>query len=150
MLVARKVEHYVRNGLIAFMMASSLTALFNGTQFGFMEANVFGVSIFFIAAWMLNYVIADDIRMAVNKVFRYEKRPDPRALWQVGMGALFFTVQIGFVEVFMRSWMSADLGGMPLYIVFAFMNAFLITVVYEELFYEAPEKLQAYKFKKLK
>lgn len=150
MAFTRVTEFYVRNVLVAFMMASSLTALFNGTSFAFMEAKVFGIPLFFIGAFIVNLVIASDIRLAVYKLFRYDKRPDPRALWQVGIGALFFTVQLGFVEVFMRSWMAPELGGMPLYIVLSFMNAFLATVVYEELFYTAPEKVQAYKFKKLK
>lgn len=150
MKVARLVEYYVRNVLIAFVMASSLTALFNGAQFDWMAAEVFGVSLFFIGAFFVNLCIADDVRHVFLRVFRYDKRPDPRALWQVGIGALFFTVQLSVVEVFIPAWMAPTLGGMPLYIVFSFMNAFLMTVIYEELFYEAPENVQAYKFKKLK
>lgn len=150
MKVARVVEYYVRNVLIAFMMASSLTALFNGAHFEWMSTQIFGVSLFFIGAFAVNLLIANDVQRICAHVFRYEKRPDPRALWQVGIGALLFTVQLGFVEVFMRAWMAPELGGMPLYIVFSFMNAFLLTVIYEELFYEEPEKVQAYKFKKLK
>ncbi|MBS7345867.1 MAG: DNA polymerase I [Caryophanon sp.] len=150
MKVARIVEKYVRHVLIAFVMASSLTALFNGAHFEWMSVQVFGVSLFFIGAFAVNLLIADEVLRICVHVFRYEKRPDPRALWQVGIGALLFTVQLGFVEVFMRAWMAPELGGMPLYIVFSFMNAFLATVMYEELFYEEPEKVQAYKFKKLK
>lgn len=148
--VARVVEYYVRNVLIAFVMASSLTALFNGAHFNWMAVEVFGVSLFFVGAFFVNLVIADDIRHIFLRVFRYDKRPDPRALWQVGIGALLFTVQLGFVEVFMRAWMAPELGGMPLYVVFSFMNAFLLTVFYEEFFYEERENVHVYKFKKLK
>ena len=77
--------------------------------------------------------IAEDVRNSFKKVLKFEKRKDPRPIWQVGVGMIFFFSQVGAVEVFARNLMTYDLGGMPLYLVFSFMNAFLITVIYEEL-----------------
>ena len=37
--------------------------------------------------------------------------------------------------VFSTELTQPKLGGMPLFLVFAFMNAFIMTVIYEEVFY---------------
>lgn len=69
-------------------------------------------------------------------MLKFEARKDKRPMWQVGIGMIFYFAQVGAIEVFFRSLMSYNLGGMPLYLVFAFINAFLLTVIYEEIFYK--------------
>ena len=117
-------------------MATSLTALMQGAKFSFITVTVLGIPVFFIMMYFLCFSIATDVRLILKKVFWYDKRQDPRAIWQVGIGMLFFFAQVGFVEVFWRASMVYQLGGMPLYLVFAFMNAFMMTIIYEELFYQ--------------
>ena len=80
--------------------------------------------------------IAEDVRHSFKKVLKFDQRKDQRPIWQVGIGMIFFFSQVGAVEVFARNLMAFDLGGMPLYFVFSFMNAFLLTVIYEELVFE--------------
>ena len=116
-----------------------------------MNIEIFTVPVFFIVVFGLCLVIAEDVRNSFKKVLWFEKRKDKRPIWQVGIGMIFFFAQIGFVETFARGLMPFDLGGMPLYIVFSFMNAFLLTVIYEEIFYVEEEKAaEQYRFKKLK
>lgn len=141
----------IQNVLVAFAMACSVTAWFVMANFSFMTIEVFHVPVVWIALFIVCMTVAEDVRNAFKKVLWFEKRPDKRPIWQVGIGMILFIAQIGFVETFMRNWMGADLGGMPLYIIFSFMNAFLVTVVFEEIFYEQqvnePEQV---KYKKLK
>ena len=141
------LEYGFRHVLIAFCMATSITALMQGAQFDFIDYDFFGVPLFFIVMFVLSLFIAVDVRLSFQKVLWYHKREDKRPIWQVGIGMLFFFTQVGAVEVFFRSLMPFQLGGMPLYLIFAFMNAFLLTVIYEELFYQEE---QSFKFKKLK
>lgn len=116
-----------------------------------MNMEIFYIPIFLIVLFVACLAIAEDVRNSFKKVLWFDKRKDKRPIWQVGVGMIFFFTQIGFVEVFARNLMSYSLDGMPLYIVFAFMNAFLLTVIYEEIFY-VEEKVVAeeFKFKKLK
>ena len=89
---------------------------------------------------MLSLIVAEDVRNSFKKVFHYEERKNKRSIWQVGVGMIFYFAQVGIVEVFFRSFMIYELGGMPLYLVFAFLNAFLMTVIYEEIFYKKETK----------
>lgn len=140
-----------QNILLSFAMAASVSAWYSQADFSIMNIKIFAVSVFFIVVFGLSLVIAEDVRNSFKKVLWFEKRKDKRPIWQVGIGMIFFFTQIGFVETFARGLMPFDLGGMPLYIVFSFMNAFLLTVIYEEVFYvEEQETAEQYKFKKLK
>ena len=56
---------------------------------------------------------------------------------------LFYFTQVGFVEIFMRALMVPSLDGMPLYLVISFLNAFLMTVIYQEIFYDNKEQCEA-------
>ncbi|MER2106207.1 MAG: DNA polymerase I [Solibacillus sp.] len=138
----------IQNGLIAFIIASSVTALFNQTDFAWVTAGIFHISFLFIAIFAVSLVVAEDVRNSFKKVLWFDKREDKRPIWQVGIGMIFFFAQIGFVEVFARGLMPFNLSGMPLYCIFAFMNAFLLTVIYEEIFYvEDRTVVQTVKFK---
>lgn len=53
----------------------------------------------------------------------------------MGIGFIFFLAQIGVVMVFSAGLTQLKLGGMPLFFVIAFMNAFMMTVIYEEIFF---------------
>lgn len=119
-----------------------MTALFSSTPYFWMKLNIFHMPIVFIVIFCLTIGIAEDVRNSFKKVFKFEKRKDKRPIWQVGVGMIFFFSQVGFVEVFGRHLMGYELGGMPLYFVFAFMNAFLLTVIYEEIFYPKQSKVQ--------
>ncbi|RKJ25112.1 DNA polymerase I [Butyricicoccus sp. 1XD8-22] len=121
------------------MMACSVTALFSSTSFTWLKIEIFHIPILFIFILSLSLFISEEVRNSFKKVLKFDKREDKRPIWQVGVGMIFFFVQVGLIEVFFRSLMGYDLGGMPLYIVFAFMNAFLATVIYEEIFYEKNE-----------
>lgn len=148
LFTVKKLEYGFRHFLIAFCMATSITALMQGTSFDIIQAQILGIPLFFFAMLVLCAFIATDVRLSFQKVLWYEKREDKRPIWQVGIGMLFFFAQVGAVEVFFRSLMPFNLGGMPLYIIFSFMNAFLLTVIYEEFFYKE-ETTNSYKFKKL-
>lgn len=140
-----------QNVLLSFAMAASVSAWYSQAGFSIMNIDVLTVPVFFIVVFALSLVIAEDVRNSFKKVLRFEQRKDKRPIWQVGIGMIFFFAQIGFVETFARGLMPFDLGGMPLYIIFSFMNAFLLTVIYEEIFYvEEQEVPEPYKFKKLK
>lgn len=142
------MNKWVQNSLIAFIMASSVAALFNQTDFAWATAGVFHISYLFMVIFAMSLVVAEDVRNSFKRVLWFDKREDKRPIWQVGIGMIFFFTQIGFVEVFARGLMPFDLGGMPLYCVFAFMNAFLLTVIYEEIFYVEDHTVrQSVKFK---
>lgn len=136
------LNKWIQNALLAFMMSCSVTALFSSTSFSWLKIEVYHVPIMFIIMFCLSLLISEDVRNSFKKVLKFEKRKDPRPIWQVGVGMIFYFVQVGFVEVFWRNIMGYDLGGMPLYFVFAFMNAFLLTVIYEEIFYPKLSKKQ--------
>lgn len=141
----------IQNILLAFIIATSVTALFQGTDFTWINAMIFHIPILFIVLFFAGLAIADDVRDSFKKVLWFEKRKDKRPIWQVGIGMIFYFTQIGFVEVFARSLMQYDLGGMPLYLVIPFLNAFLLTVIFEEIFYrEEKDSMEDFKFKKLK
>lgn len=131
-------------------MAASVSAWFIQADFSIMKIELFTIPVFFLIVYALCLVIAEDVRNSFKKVLWFDKRKDKRPIWQVGVGMIFFVAQIGFVETFARELMSFNLGGMPLYIVFSFMNAFLLTVIYEEIFYEEDNHPEKYKFNKLK
>ncbi|MBD8026252.1 DNA polymerase I [Ureibacillus sp. Re31] len=136
------MNKWIQNVLLAFIMSCSMTALFSSTPYFWMKLNIFHIPIVFIVIFCLTVGIAEDVRNSFKKVFKFEKRKDKRPIWQVGVGMIFFFTQVGFVEVFGRYLMGFELGGMPLYFIFAFMNAFLLTVVYEEIFYPKQSKIQ--------
>lgn len=144
-------NRWIQNVLVAFIMACSVTALFLSTSFSFVKIEIVHVPIMLIIMFCLAIIIAEDVRNSFKKVFKFEKRKDKRPIWQVGVGMIFYLTQVGLVEIFFRSLMTPNLGGMPLYLVFAFMNAFLLTVIYEEIFYKKERNIeQDFKFKKLK
>ncbi|WP_336046672.1 DNA polymerase I [Solibacillus ferritrahens] len=141
----------IQNSLLAFIMATSVTALFYQTNLSFMKVEIYHIPILFIVILLLSAFIAEDVRNSFKKVLWFEKREDKRPIWQVGVGMIFYFAQIGFVEVFARGLMQYDLGGMPMYIIIPFLNAFLLTVIFEEIFYEEKrDVVENYKFKKLK
>ena len=131
-------------------MAASVSAWFTQADFSIMNIELFTIPVFFLIIYALCLVIAEDVRDSFKKVLWFDKRKDKRPIWQVGVGMIFFVAQIGFVETFARELMPFNLDGMPLYIVFSFMNAFLFTVIYEEIFYEEDNHPEKYKFNKLK
>ena len=132
-------------------MAKSVTALFYQTNLSFMKVEIYHIPVLFIVILLLSAFIAEDVRNSFKKVLWFEKREDKRPIWQVGVGMIFYFAQIGFVEVFARGLMQYDLGGMPMYVIIPFLNAFLLTVIFEEIFYEEKrDVVENYKFKKLK
>lgn len=116
-------------------MASFFTLFFRLTEFGWVSISVFTIPVLFVVVFLLGLVIAEDVRKAFKKLFWYDKRKEQRPIWQVGIGLIFFLAQIGAVMVFSTELTQLKLGGMPLFLVFAFMNAFIMTVIYEEVFY---------------
>lgn len=140
----------IQNVLLSFAMAASVSAWFTQADFSIMNIELFTIPVFFLIVYGLCLVIAEDVRNAFKKVLWFDKRKDKRPIWQVGVGMIFFFAQIGFVETFARELMPFNLGGMPLYIVFSFMNAFLLTVIFEEIFYVEDNSTEKYKFNKLK
>ena len=144
------MSRVLQNILLAFVMATSVTGWFQQANFAILDVQLWRIPLFLIAIFLLSLFIVDDVRNSFKKVLWYEKREDKRPIWQVGIGMIFFFAQIGFVEIFARGWMGASLDGMPLYIIFSFMNAFLATVIFEELFYKEERTTSQFKFKKLK
>ena len=140
----------IQNVLLSFAMAASVSAWFTQADFSIMKIELFTIPVFFLIVYALCLIIAEDVRNSFKKVLWFDKRKDKRPIWQVGIGMIFFFAQIGFVETFARELMPFNLDGMPLYIVFSFMNAFLLTVIYEEIFYEEEDHTEKYKFNKLK
>ena len=143
------MSKFIQNFLLSFAMAASVFAWFDQAHFGIVNYELLNIPIFFIVLMALCFFIAEDVRNSFKKVLKFDQRQDKRPIWQVGIGMIFFFTQIGFVELFARQLMPYNIGGMPLYIIFSFMNAFLITVIYEEIFYKE-EKLDQYRFKKFK
>jgi len=139
-IMLKKANKYIQNSLVAIMMACSVTGLFNSTSFSWAKTEIIHIPILFILILIGSLLISEDVRNSFKKVLKFEKREDKRPIWEVGVGMIFFFVQVGLVEVFFRSLMTPDLGGMPLYIIFSFMNAFLATVIYEEIFYSSLSK----------
>lgn len=132
-------------------MATSVTALFYQANIQFMKIELFHIPVLFVVIFALSAFIAEDVRNSFKKVLWFDKRKDQRPIWQVGIGMIFYFAQIGFVEVFARGLMPYDLAGMPMYVIIPFLNAFLLTVIFEEIFYEEKRQVvENYKFKKLK
>lgn len=131
-----QLNKWIQNSLIAFIMACSVTALFQSTSYSFSKVELFHIPVLFGIIYIASIFIAEDVRNSFKKVLKFHHRNNQRQLWQVGIGMIFFFTQVGFVEVFWRSLMQYQLEGMPLYFIFSFLNAFLITVIYEEIFYE--------------
>lgn len=141
----------IQNTLIAFIMATSVTALYFQSNFQFMKTEIFHIPVLFIVIFIVSLFVAEDVRNSFKKVLWFEKRKDKRPIWQVGIGMIFYFTQIGFVEVFARGLMPYDLAGMPMYVIIPFLNAFLLTVIFEEIFYdEKRDTVEQFKFKKLK
>ncbi|MDM5334737.1 DNA polymerase I [Ureibacillus composti] len=126
----------IQNILLAFVMSCSMTALYSQTPYSWMKVEIFNIPVMFIILFPLTLLISENVRSNFKKVLKFEARKDKRPMWQVGIGMIFYFAQVGAIEVFFRSLMSYNLGGMPLYLVFAFINAFLLTVIYEEIFYK--------------
>lgn len=134
-VVKLQISTWLQNLGIACSMASFFTLFFRLTDYDWVTMNVFNIPIFFVVVFLLGLVIAEDVRKVFKKLFWYEKRKEQRPIWQVGIGFIFFLAQIGVVMVFSAELTQPKLGGMPLFLVFAFMNAFIMTVIYEEIFY---------------
>ena len=149
-LEEQTLSKIIQNVLLSFAMAASVSAWFTQADFSIMNIELFTIPVFFLIVYGLCLVIAEDVRNAFKKVLWFDKRKDKRPIWQVGVGMIFFFAQIGFIETFARELMPFNLGGMPLYIVFSFMNAFLLTVIFEEIFYVEDNSTEKYKFNKLK
>ncbi len=133
--VKLKISKWLQNLGIACSIASLFTLFFRLSDFAWTTKSVYHIPVFFVILFLLGLVIAEDVRKIFKKIFWYEKRKVKRPIWQVGIGFIFFLAQIGTVMVFYRELTQPQLGGMPLFLVFAFMNAFMLTVIYEELFY---------------
>lgn len=125
----------IQNVLIAFIMACSITALYSQIEITWLHVDLFHIPVFFAVFFVVCLFIANDVRQSFQKVLWYHKRKDKLPIWQVGIGMLFFFSQVGFVELFVRDLMIYKLDGMPLYLVFSFLNAFLATVIFQEIFY---------------
>lgn len=142
---------WILNSLLAIAMASSVSAWFTMADFVIMDWRIFTVPVVWGILYIACLFVVEDVRESFKKVLWYEKRKDKRPIYQVGVGMILFFAQVGIVETFARGLMEANLGGMPLYLIFSFMNAFLMTVIFEEIFYvEEVRDAETYKFKKLK
>ncbi|WP_107949871.1 DNA polymerase I [Lysinibacillus parviboronicapiens] len=130
-----QISTWLQNLGIACSMASLFTLFFRITDFAWVTKSVYYIPVFFVVLVLLGLVIAEDVRKAFKKIFWYEKRKVQRPIWQVGVGFIFFLAQIGTVMVFSTELTQPELGGMPLFLVIAFMNAFIMTVIYEEIFF---------------
>lgn len=137
-----RISTWLQNLGIACIIASLLTLFFRLSEFSWMTRTVYHIPVFFVSIFLVSIVIADDVRNLFKKLFWYEKRKVQRPIWQVGIGFIFFLAQISTVMVFGQELTQPQLGGMPLFLVFAFMNAFILTVIYEEIFYR-PVKIKA-------
>ena len=126
---------WLQNIGIACSVASFFTIFFRHTAFEWMTGSVFHIPVFFVVLFLAGLVIAEDLRNIFKKIFWYEKREEKRPIWQVGIGFIFFLAQIGLVMVFLEELTQPKLGGMPIFIVVAFMNSFILTALYEELLY---------------
>ena len=125
---------WLQNLGIACSIASLFTLFFRITDFAWVTKSVYYIPVFFVILFLLGLVIAEDVRKVFKRMFWYEKRKEKRPIWQVGIGFIFFLSQIGVIMVFSTGLTHLKLGGMPLFFVIAFMNAFIMTVIYEEIF----------------
>ncbi|MFJ7730943.1 DNA polymerase I [Lysinibacillus sp. NPDC097231] len=130
-----QISKWLQDLGIACSIASLFTLFFRLSDFAWITKSVYHIPVFFVIVFLLGLVIAEDVRKIFKKVFLYEKRKVKRPIWQVGVGFIFFLAQISAVMVFNTELTQPQLGGMPLFLVFAFMNAFMLTVIYEEIFY---------------
>ena len=137
-----RISTWLQNLGIACSIASLLTLFFRLSEFSWVTRTVYHIPVFFVSIFLVSIVIAEDVRNLFKKLFWYEKRKVQRPIWQVGIGFIFFLAQISTVMVFGQELTQPQLGGMPLFLVFAFMNAFILTVIYEEIFYR-PVKIKA-------
>lgn len=137
-----RISTWLQNLGIACSIASLLTLFFRLSEFSWMTRTVYHIPVFFVSNFLVSIVVADDVRNLFKKLFWYEKRKVQRPIWQVGIGFIFFLAQISTVMVFGQELTQPQLGGMPLFLVFAFMNAFILTVIYEETF-NRPAKIKA-------
>ena len=138
----KNINIAIQNILIAFIMASSVTAWYHKIPLDWLHINIFNIPIMWIVLFIFSLFVAGDVRYAFQKVLWYNKRPDKLPIWQVGIGMLFYFAQVSFVEIFMRSLMVPTLDGMPLYLVISFLNAFLLTVIFQEIFYVKKPQLE--------
>jgi hypothetical protein len=136
-----KISKAIQNTLVAFVMASSIMAWYTKIPYAWLHIEVFHIPVLWMLLFVASMFVANDVRTSFQKVLWFQKREDPLPIWQVGIGMIFYFAQIAFVEQFMREWMHATLGGMPLYIVISFINAFLCTVIYQEIFYVKKKEL---------
>ena len=139
----QKINLAIQNTLISFIMASSVTAWYLNIPIEWLHIKLFHIPLIWAVLFIFCLFVANDIRYAFQKVLWYEKRTDKLPIWQVGIGMLFYFTQVGFVEIFMRALMVPSLDGMPLYLVISFLNAFLLTVIYQEIFYDNKEQYEA-------
>lgn len=130
-----QISKWLQNLGIACSIASILTLFYRLSDFSWVTKSVYHIPVFFVCIFLVSIIIADDVRNLFKKLFWYEKRKVKRPIWQVGIGLIFFLAQISTVMVFNQELTYPQLGGMPLFLVFAFMNAFILTVIYEEVFY---------------
>jgi len=134
-VVKLQISKWLQNLGIACSIASLFTLFFRLSDFAWITKSVYHIPVFFVILFLLSLVIAEDVRKIFKKIFWYEKRKAKRPIWQVGIGFIFFLAQISAVMVFDTELTHQKLGGMPMFLVFAFMNAFILTVIYEEIFY---------------
>lgn len=134
-VVKLQISKWLQNLGIACSIASLFTLFFRLSDFAWITKSVYHIPVFFVILFLLSLVIAEDVRKIFKKIFWYEKRKVKRPIWQVGIGFIFFLAQISVVMVFDTELTHPKLGGMPMFLVFAFMNAFILTVIYEEIFY---------------
>ncbi|MFJ7980779.1 DNA polymerase I [Lysinibacillus xylanilyticus] len=138
-----QINKGLQNLGIACIVASLFTLFFRLSDFTWITKSVYHIPVFFVILFLLGLIIAEDVREIFKRIFLYEKRKVKRPLWQVGIGFIFFLAQIGTVMVFNTELTHPQLGGMPLFLVFAFMNAFILTVIYEEIFYRKEKTSKA-------
>ncbi|MED4888671.1 MULTISPECIES: DNA polymerase I [Lysinibacillus] len=130
-----RISTWLQNVGIACSIASLLTLFFRLSDFAWMTKSVYHIPVFFVSIFLVSIIIANDVRNLFKKLFWYEKRKIKRPIWQVGIGFIFFLAQISVVMVFSKELTQPQLGGMPLFLVFGFMNAFILTIIYEEIFH---------------
>ncbi|HBI99798.1 DNA polymerase I [Lysinibacillus fusiformis] len=133
--VKLRISTWLQNVGIACSIASLLTLFFRLSDFAWMTKSVYHIPVFFVSIFLVSIIIANDVRNLFKKLFWYEKRKIKRPIWQVGIGFIFFLAQISVVMVFSKELTQPQLGGMPLFLVFGFMNAFILTIIYEEIFH---------------
>ena len=98
----RVCNKIIQDVLIAFVMATSVTALYSKIQLNWLHLSLFNIPLLFIVLFIFSFFIASDVRRSFQKVLFFDKREDPLPIWQVGIGMIFYFSQVGFVEVFMQ------------------------------------------------